>query len=104
MKTIFILLVLYIGYVIIKGLIAKGAFRPDRTVGVEGQGPSSPGARGGGREEEGEEMVQDPVCSSYVPISSAETVDTPQGKLYFCSVQCRDKYTATPDEPDEQGE
>jgi YHS domain-containing protein len=104
MKTIFILLVIYLGYVIIKGLWAKGAFRPAGGVGVEDQERPAPGARHGAREDEGEEMVQDPVCSSYVPISTAVSIEARQGRVYFCSDQCRDKYTAAPDEPGEPGE
>ncbi len=100
MKTIFILLVIYLAYVIIKGLWAKGAFRSARSADVEEQ--EGPGPAPGARKDEGEEMVQDPVCSSYVPISSAVSAQTPGGKLYFCSVQCRDKFAAKGDEPDEQ--
>ncbi len=102
MKTIFILLVIYLGYVIIKGLVAKGAFRPTRSADVEGQG--GPGARSGGGAEKGEEMVQDPICSSYVPISAAISIKTRQGYIYFCSGECRDKFMVKPNEPGEPGE
>jgi len=40
-----------------------------------------------------DEMVQDPVCKTYVPRRVAlegNRVDGP--KEYFCSVECRDKY------------
>ena len=99
MKTIFILLVIYLAYVIIKGLWAKGAFRPARSADVEEQ--EGPGPAHGARKDEGEEMVQDPVCLSYVPISSAVSIEARQGRVYFCSDQCRDKYMAKPGEPDE---
>jgi YHS domain-containing protein len=94
MKTIFILLILYIAYVVIKGFLARGAFRPVGGADVEDRDRPTSGAHRGAREEEGEEMVQDLVCSSYVPISSAISIESPQGTLYFCSVQCRDKFAA----------
>ena len=39
-----------------------------------------------------EEMVQDPVCGTWVPITQAQTL--PQGKetVYFCSAECREKF------------
>lgn len=40
----------------------------------------------------GEEMVLDPVCDSYIPISTAITANTPSGTQYFCSTECRDKF------------
>jgi YHS domain-containing protein len=39
-----------------------------------------------------DEMVQDPVCQTYVPKRMALTVNRPEGLLYFCSAACRDKY------------
>jgi len=41
---------------------------------------------------EGEEMVLDPVCDSYIPLSSAIKARTPSGTEYFCSEECRDKF------------
>ncbi len=93
MKAIFILLVIYLGYVVIKGFIAKGGLRPNRPGGVTPGGPDA-SERSGRGAEEGEEMVQDPVCLSYVPISSAIVFDPGQGELYFCSDECRDRYKA----------
>ncbi len=98
MKTIFILLILYLAYVVIKGFLAKGAFRPPGDADVEDRERPTSEAHHGAREEEGEEMVQDMVCSSYVPISSALSIESPEGTLYFCSVQCRDKFAAGGDE------
>jgi uncharacterized protein len=39
-----------------------------------------------------EEMVQDPVCGTWVPVGQA--VSLPRGKqtLYFCSHECREKF------------
>jgi YHS domain-containing protein len=39
-----------------------------------------------------EEMKQDPVCGTYVPVSLAVSA-LHQGKtVYFCSAACRDKF------------
>ncbi len=39
-----------------------------------------------------EEMVQDPVCGTYVDKSSAITVRRGNDVYYFCSYDCRKKY------------
>jgi YHS domain-containing protein len=35
------------------------------------------------------EMVKDPVCGVYIAASEAYTVPTKNGRLYFCSPECR---------------
>jgi uncharacterized protein len=40
----------------------------------------------------GEEMVQDPQCGTYVPISLAVEKTIDGRKVYFCSEECRDAY------------
>ena len=44
---------------------------------------------------EGEEMVLDPVCNSYIPLSSALTVKDGGRTEYFCTDECRDKFLAS---------
>lgn len=39
-----------------------------------------------------EEMVLDPVCGSYVPISSAIAATDGGKTVYFCSEECRDRF------------
>ena len=39
-----------------------------------------------------EEMKQDPVCKTYVPISQAIVYTDKNKKLYFCSEKCKKKY------------
>ncbi len=39
-----------------------------------------------------EEMVQDPLCGTWVPLGQAVLLDTKREKHYFCSPECRDKY------------
>jgi YHS domain-containing protein len=55
----------------------------------QGKAPSAPQAPA----QIQDEMVQDPVCLTYVPKRMAVTVNTPrEGALYFCSPACRDKF------------
>ncbi|MBI5588496.1 MAG: hypothetical protein HY889_09065 [Deltaproteobacteria bacterium] len=44
---------------------------------------------------EGEEMVLDPVCKSYIPLSSALTVKDGGRTEHFCTEACRDKFLAS---------
>jgi uncharacterized protein len=39
-----------------------------------------------------EEMKQDPVCGTYVPVSLAVTATHKGVTVYFCSSACRDKF------------
>jgi len=39
-----------------------------------------------------EEMVQDPVCGTWVPITQAQALPQESETLYFCSAECREKY------------
>jgi YHS domain-containing protein len=43
-----------------------------------------------------EEMVQDPVCGTWVPLGQAILLDLKREKHYFCSPECRDKYLKDP--------
>jgi YHS domain-containing protein len=43
-----------------------------------------------------EEMVQDPVCGTWVPLGQAVLLDAKREKRYFCSPECRDKYLKDP--------
>jgi uncharacterized protein len=47
------------------------------------------------REQEIEEMKQDPVCGTYVPASLAITTTRDGETVYFCSAACRDKFNQT---------
>ena len=96
MKTLFFILALYLVYVVIKSYVLKKNLE-QRRAGRPGPPPTKGTAGAGGAGEAGgvgEEMVQDPVCKSYVPLSSAITLTTPGGRVYFCSNECRDKYEA----------
>ena len=39
-----------------------------------------------------EEMVQDPVCGTWIPVSQALTANRGGETFYFCSSECRDKF------------
>jgi len=41
-----------------------------------------------------EEMVQDPVCGTYVPLGQAVSLPGEKETRYFCSNECRDKFMA----------
>jgi YHS domain-containing protein len=40
----------------------------------------------------GEELVEDPVCHTYIPISNAIKWETKGKTVYFCSQKCLEKY------------
>jgi uncharacterized protein len=39
-----------------------------------------------------EDLVEDPYCHRYIPLSQAHKVTRDGKALYFCSEECRDKY------------
>ena len=41
---------------------------------------------------QGEDMVQDPACGTYVPRSDAISCQIQGRKQFFCSTACRDQY------------
>ena len=41
-----------------------------------------------------EEMKQDPVCGTWVPVSQAIKIEHMGSQLYFCSPKCRDRFLA----------
>jgi YHS domain-containing protein len=45
-----------------------------------------------GHYRKGEELVQDPQCGTYVPVSDAQHLERNGEKVYFCSRECREKY------------
>ncbi|NWF53515.1 MAG: hypothetical protein HXY45_01835 [Syntrophaceae bacterium] len=51
-----------------------------------------PKNRVAGPREDGEEMIQDPVCGCYIPKSQAFTLSDQGKKVYFCSHLCSQKY------------
>jgi YHS domain-containing protein len=41
----------------------------------------------------GEDLVEDPLCHTYVPVSNACQVSIEGKTLYFCSRKCLETYT-----------
>ncbi len=41
---------------------------------------------------EGEDMVKDPYCNTYIPLSEAYKASVNGETLYFCSKECFEKY------------
>ena len=41
----------------------------------------------------GEDLVEDPLCHTYVPVSHACRVSIEGKTVYFCSRKCLDRYT-----------
>ena len=42
---------------------------------------------------DGEDLVQDPVCHTYIPMSQAYKQDISGRAYFFCSKECSDKFT-----------
>lgn len=87
MRTLIILILIYIAYRLIKRTFYKIPHVEEH------HGTHAPGAEGGAAGEE--DMALDPVCGSYVPLSTAITADFEGRKKYFCSPECRDKFIAS---------
>jgi len=60
---------------------------PAGNQGSPGEGPprSAPAAAGG-------ELKRDPVCGTFIPMSTAVTRTVNGKQVYFCSNVCRDQY------------
>jgi YHS domain-containing protein len=74
-----LLLVIYIGYRLVRRYLAKPAQRPRR------------------REPDrvDDVMVKDPVCGSYFPQRDGVVLRDGGRELHFCSEKCRDRYQRT---------
>lgn len=60
---------------------------------AQGAGPSGQQKRRNTHlERQGGQLVRDPQCGTYVPISSSVHLVSGPNTLYFCSVACRDAY------------
>jgi uncharacterized protein len=41
----------------------------------------------------GEDLIEDPVCHTYIPVSQAYKKEISGKDYYFCSKQCSERYT-----------
>jgi YHS domain-containing protein len=74
LRLIIGIIVVYVLYKVIKGWKAV-------------QGPSRKNIPAAG-----EDLVEDPLCHAYVPISDACRIAIDGKNLYFCSQKCLDEY------------
>jgi YHS domain-containing protein len=75
---VFIILI-YVLYKVIKNV---GKLKPEKKENY--QFKASPDG--------GEDLVEDPVCHTYVPLSQAVKKEISGMDYYFCSKQCSEKY------------
>ena len=47
-----------------------------------------------GEERQGEDLVEDPVCHTYLPVSQAHKFTDEGRPFYFCSSACLEKFQA----------
>ena len=79
-KALIILVLLYIGYKVVM------MFRRVKSQEVKGYRMDEP--------PRGEDLVQDPLCKTYVPKSQAYVREIDNRQQYFCSRECCEKYLA----------
>lgn len=89
MKTIISLVILYLIYTSLKGYSFS---RKQDAAPKEPRRGKNTGSTG-----DGEEMKLDPVCNNYIPVSTALTLATKEGTVYFCTDVCKDKFLGSPD-------
>ncbi|MBI1911911.1 MAG: hypothetical protein HYS21_07885 [Deltaproteobacteria bacterium] len=85
MKTILILILIYIGYRYLRKSISFKAVNIKAESKADARQAAPPDA-------DSEEMVLDPVCKSYIPISSSVSSSVSGRVEYFCGPECRDKF------------
>ncbi len=73
MRIIIWLILAYLGYRIIKGFLAERAKSPPEEI-------------------TGTETFQDPVCGVFVTADDAVVGKIEEKRVYFCSIECLDKY------------
>ncbi|MEA3486572.1 MAG: YHS domain-containing protein [Thermodesulfobacteriota bacterium] len=77
---------------VIAGIIVYVIYRFSRFLFAP-SGKISENHPGGASRIKGEELVKDPCCGTYVPVSSAYKAVLKGKTLYFCSRECLEKYT-----------
>lgn len=100
MKPVIIILIIFFTVRYLRKRISSGAVDKGKASnhGAGGRpAAGEPGARQSQRRGNGEdeEMVLDPVCKSYVPISSAVRLDIDGRTGYFCSAECAQRFSSS---------
>ena len=78
-RLIFTVIIVYFVYRLVKGLFLPSGKRQENF-------PRKPASI------QGEDLVKDPYCGTYVPVSTASKVSINGEELYFCSNECIEKY------------
>lgn len=92
MKNVLILIVLFFVIRAIKKRFIDAPTLPREPK----EAPKSPPKAGAGpARTDGEEMVLDPSCNSYVAVSSAIPANAGGRTEYFCSQECRDRFLSS---------
>lgn len=87
MKSVLILIaIFFIVRALKKKLEARKIEPPPADVPPQRESAPAP------QRDKAEEMVLDPVCGSYVPISAALRADKGGKTVYFCSDECRERF------------
>jgi len=76
---------------VIAGIIVYVVYRFLKSLFTPAERPVGNASRGTPRIE-GEDLVKDPCCGTYVPINSAYKITLNGKTLYFCSSACLEKY------------
>lgn len=106
MKPFILILIIFFTVRYLRKRISSGASDKGRASVKGAAGRTAAGkheARQSQRRDSGadEEMVLDPACKSYVPISSAVRLDIDNRTEYFCSAECAGRYASSKGTPSE---
>jgi uncharacterized protein len=90
MRFLIYLALLYLGYRVLKGWMAKSLPRQQSSDELDARSAD-------------DVMLKDPFCGVYFPKKDGVRIFHEGQEMYFCSVQCRDSYLAKPQQ-DEAGD
>jgi YHS domain-containing protein len=86
-RSVFRLFAIFIGALFLRQIVTAAMRAFSHIAGVsERQPPPAP------REQLGGELKQDPVCGTFVAVSSSIKGTVNGEVIHFCSTACRDKY------------
>lgn len=100
MKPVIIILIIFFTVRYLRKRVLSGASDKGKA-SVKGAGTRSAAGKQEARQSqrrdsgEDEEMVLDPVCKSYVPVSSAVRLDIDGQTEYFCSPECAKRFSSS---------
>lgn len=86
-KILMLILLGFVGYSMIQGMINPKPKKEKR-----GWMPRDWMPRDRNRHTEGEQMVEDPQCGTFIPVGDAVTANIGGQQRYFCSKKCLKEY------------